>query len=247
MRYIIKLFTWLGLASLTIAIIGCVSGKNSTREEEAYIFEEDVTYGMGDEVTVTIDYRCTDVIENGKVKYTLPAQIHDVKCAVRWRRANAIKYRIDPDRIGTVEHSAGGHLASMLGLTDPSNGLEGACGNMSYSSRVQVVVSLAGPTELIDFYKDHPIFVTALLGGVYEEVPEQYTRASPLTYVSGDDPPVLIVRGEGDTIVPLKQAELLNAKMNEVGASHTFIVTKNADHGAYMDDTVWEFLDRHLK
>jgi acetyl esterase/lipase len=99
-------------------------------------------------VAVTIDYRLTNIKENGKTKYPFPAQIHDGKCAVRWLRANASKYKIDPNRIGVVGFSAGGNLALMLGLTDSSDGLEGDCGDGKISSRVQAVVNLAGPTDL---------------------------------------------------------------------------------------------------
>jgi len=105
-----------------------------------------------DYIAVTIEHRLISVKENGKVKYPFPAQVHDIKCAVRWLRANARKYKIDPNRIGVVGWDSGGHLALMLGLTDPSHMLEGECGNMEYSSRVQAVVSLAGITDLKSQY-----------------------------------------------------------------------------------------------
>ena len=205
-------------------------------------------------VVVSVDYRLTSARENGNVKYPFPAQAHDVKCAVRWLRANAREYKIDPDRIGALGWSSGAHLALILGLTDASHGLEGECGDLDYSSRVQAVVSLAGPTDFISFYHEtryRPI--EALLGGTPEEVPEQYRMASPLTYVSKDDPPVLSIHGDRDTYVPPKQAELLDAKMKEVGASHTLILKTGATHdvGALVDFQedypAWDFFDRHLK
>ena len=208
-------------------------------------------------VAVTVDYRLTSVRENGKVKYPFPAQVHDVKCAVRWLRANAEKYRIDPNSIGAMGWSSGGHLALMLGLTDSSHGLEGECGNSKFSSRVQAVASLAGPTELISWYHEYGEAARgigeALLGGTPEEVPEQYKAASPLTYVSKDDPPVLTIQGDWDIEVPPQQAELLDAKMKEAGASHTLILKKDVGHFQYRlwnfleDYPVWDFFDRHLK
>lgn len=200
-------------------------------------------------VAVTVDHRLISVKENDKVKYPFPAQVHDVKCAVRWLRANAEKYKIDPNRIGAVGWSSGAHLAFMLGLTDPSHGLEGECGNMKYSSRVQAVVSLAGTTEFISRYQDTGAsFIVALLGGTPEEVPDQYKAASPLNYVSKDDPPVLSIQGEWDLkIAPTKQAECLDAKMKEVGASHTLIIKKAKGHNVFVDDDVWDFFDEHLK
>ena len=207
-------------------------------------------------VAVTVDYRLTSVKENGKTKYLFPAQVHDVKCAVRWLRANRRKYKIDPNRIGALGFSSGGHLALMLGLTDSSDGLEGECGKLKYSSRVQGVVSLAGTTELVSLYQEskEPLietFLGDLLGGTPEEVPEQYKMASPLTYVSKDDPPVLSIHGDMDLEVPLRQAELLDVKMKEVGVSHTLIIKKDRGHCGIVnfleDNTVWDFFDRHLK
>jgi acetyl esterase/lipase len=184
-------------------------------------------------IAVTIGHRLTSERENGKVKYNFPAQVHDVKCAVRWLRANARKYKIDPDRIGVVGWSSGGHLALMLGLTDQSDGLEGKCGDMKYSSRVQAVVSLAGVTDLksqyVDTYNSRS-YVKDFLGGIPEEMPERYAASSPIIYASKDDPPVLTIQGDDDPYVPLSQAELLDKKMNEAEASHTLIVVEDAGH-----------------
>lgn len=202
-------------------------------------------------VAVTVDYRLTrDEIENGKTKYPFPAQINDVKCAVRWLRASAVKYRIDPDHLGAFGFSAGGHLALMLGLTEPSDGLEGEGGNIGYSSRVQAVVNSAGPTDLISYPPENPdfYFVMHLLGGTLKELPELYKRASPLTYVKKDSPPILTIHGDRDPEVPLEQAKRLDAKMKEVGASHTLIIKKGAGHGSFHNDkAVWDFFDRNLK
>ena len=169
-------------------------------------------------------------------------------------RANAEEYKIDPNRIGALGWSSGGHLSLMLGLTDSSHGLEGECGNLEFSSRVQAVVSIAGPTELISLYHEGLIYsAVLLLGGSPEEVPEQYKAASPFTYVSKNDPPVPTIHGDWDTTIPVQQAELLHAKMKEAGASHTLIIKKEIGHGLYglwnfyEDYPVWDFFDRHLK
>ncbi len=202
-------------------------------------------------VAVTVDYRLISVKENDKTKYLFPAQVYDVKCAVRWLRANAKKYKIDPNRIGAVGWASGGHLALMLGLTDPSHGLEGECGNSKFSSGVQAVVSLSALTELISLYhevRSSSIMLIEFLGGTPEEVPDQYKIASPLTYVSKDDPPVLTIHGDRNTSVPPKQAELLDAKMKEAGAPHMLIIKKGVGHENFWDDNaVWDFFDKHLK
>lgn len=199
-------------------------------------------------VAVTVDFRSFVSRENGKAKYPFPAQVQDVKCAVRWLRANARKYKIDPNLIGVVGWSSGGYLSLVLGLTDPSQGLEGRCGKMKYSSRVQAVVSLAGFTELIRFYQETPKqWVVDSLGGTPDEVPEQYTMASPITYVSKDDPPVLSVHGEKDHSVSINQPKLLDVKIKEIGGSHTLIVIKDGGHNVLVDNPVWDFFDEHLK
>lgn len=202
-------------------------------------------------VAVTIDYRLTNVREDGNVKYPFPSQVHDAKCAVRWLKANARKYKIDKNHIGVVGFSAGGNLALMIGLTDPSDGLEGECGKMKYSSRLQAVVNLAGSADMAMNYKLYPLYIKPLLGGVPEEMPERYSEASPLTYVSYDDPPVLSICGSIDRVLP--QEEFLDKKMKEAGASHTLVVINDAGHSVSqlvdfsMDNLVWDFFDEHLK
>jgi acetyl esterase/lipase len=200
-------------------------------------------------VAATIDYRLTSVKEKGKTKFLFPAQLYDVKAAVRWMRANASRYRIDPDRIGTVGWSSGGHLALLLGLTAPSDGLEGDSGNAGYSSRVQAVVAMAGMVEAVSFYNQTnvPERVAALLGGDPKEVPGQYAKASPLSYVSVDDPPVLFLQGDMDTSCPPSQADLLAKKAAAVGSTFSLEVKKGAGHQSFYDDPqVWIFLGKYL-
>ena len=207
-----------------------------------------------DYVAMSVDYRLTRVKDGPKTKYPFPAQLHDVKCAVRWLRANAVKYKIDPARIGAFGLSAGGHLALMLGFTDSSDGMEGNCGNLNFSSKVQAVVSLAGPTDLASFFETRYVdknMIMWLIGGSLEEMPEKYRQASPITYVSEDDPPVLMVHGDQDKTVPPQQAQLLDRKMKEIGVSHTLIMQKDVGHGVNInmstDYPVWDFFDKHLK
>ena len=113
-------------------------GWSAGNRQEMNHFIEGVA-GLG-YVGVTVEYRLVPAAR-------FPAQIEDCKAAVRWLRANAAKYRINPERIGVVGFSAGGHLASMLGVTSRNDGLEGTGGNPGQSSRVQAVVSFFGPTD----------------------------------------------------------------------------------------------------
>ncbi|HEX3448015.1 MAG TPA: alpha/beta hydrolase [Isosphaeraceae bacterium] len=184
-----------------------------------------------------------------------PAQIHDVKAAVRWLKVNAKKYRIDPDRIGAMGFSAGGHLAMMLGLTSPNDGLEGDVSAGAPDSRVKAVVNYFGPTDL--GAKDIPDICKPLvkdfLGGSPQDRPDAAAKASPLTFVSKDDAPVLTFQGTKDSLVPYNQAIKLAEAMNSAGVPGRVELILGADHGwagAEMARTVNEtfgFLDRYLK
>jgi acetyl esterase/lipase len=184
-----------------------------------------------------------------------PAQLHDVKAAVRWLKVNAKKYRIDPERIGAMGFSAGGHLSLMLGLTSPNDGLEGDVSAGVLDSRIKAVVNYFGPTDLAA--KDIPDickpWVKDLLGGSPQERPDAAAKASPLTFVSKDDAPVLTFQGTKDPLVPYNQAIKLAEAMNSAGVPGRVELILGADHGwggAEMARTVNEtfgFLDRYLK
>ena len=140
-------------------------------------------------VAVTISYRLAPDAK-------FPAQIEDCKAAVRWLRANAKKYRIDPDHIGVVGFSAGGHLCCLLGVTDKKDGLEGEGGNADQSSRVQAVVSYFGPTDLCEktWSKDVEEKVLApFVGASFDDKPALYKKVSPITYVPKDAPPLPVL------------------------------------------------------
>lgn len=128
-----------------------------------------------------------------------PAQIHDCKAAIRWLRANAGKYGIDPERIGVWGSSAGGHLVNLLGTSGDVKELEGECGSPGASSRVQCVVPFCGPANFLAPKRFEggrsPSAVDLLLGGTIEDKRDLAKQASPLTYVSRDDPPFLVVHG----------------------------------------------------
>jgi acetyl esterase/lipase len=210
-------------------------------------------------VAATISYRLMKFDESKKETTTatpiFPAQIHDAKAAIRWVRANATKYHVNPDRIGVTGGSAGGHLSLMVGLTDPGSNLEGDSGNPGQSSRVQAVVNVFGPTEMATCHEKSalPWVARLFVGGTPNEVPDRYKAASPITYVSKDDPPVLTLHGDKDALVPVEQAKMLDEKMKAVGASHTLMVFEGqghgfgGEHGKKAADATWEFFDKHLK
>jgi len=177
-------------------------------------------------VSATVQYR---LAPDGR----WPAQIEDVKCAVRYLRANADKYGIDKARFGAVGFSAGAHLSMLLGVMDAKDGLEGSGGSPGESSKVQVVVSYFGPTDLSQ--KDFPANVNAMicdfLGGLPEEKAEAYKAASPVTYVDKDDAPILHYQGTKDRLVPYSQAYLLADHMTTAGLPGRVEILLGADHG----------------
>ncbi|HEX7363837.1 MAG TPA: alpha/beta hydrolase fold domain-containing protein [Dehalococcoidia bacterium] len=192
-------------------------------------------------------------------QYKFPAQIEDVKCAVRYLRANAERYGIDPDRIGAWGGSAGGHLVSLLGTADASAGLEGNSGCAGESSRVQAVVDMFGPTDLSVVFEGAGARLMEQVFGTADKSSDIVKRASPVTWVSGDDPPFLILHGENDTLVPLSQSTILYDRLVAAGVPATLVIVENAGHGfmpaggtvnpsrVEITKMVADFFDEHLK
>jgi acetyl esterase/lipase len=210
-------------------------------------------------VAATISYRLMQFDEDKKETTTaepiFPAQVHDAKAAIRWLRANAEKYSVDPGRIGVTGASAGGYLSLLIGLTEGEPSLKGDGGDPDQSSRVQAVVNFFGPTDTVTCYKETvmPWICRLFMGGTPQERPKTYKTASPITYVGSDDPPVLTLHGDQDALVPLSQAKMLDEKMKEAGADHTLIVFEGEGHGFGSDNqrramqAMWDFFDQHLK
>ncbi len=209
-------------------------------------------------VAVTIDYRLMQFDRNKKETATattnFPAQIHDCKAAVRWLRASAEQFKVDENRIGVTGQSAGGHLSLLVGLTDPESGLEGESGHPNESSRVQAVVNFYGPTDIPSCYEksSSPWLFRLFAGGTPEESPAQHKSSSPTTHVTKDDPPVLTIHGDRDSLVPVQQAKLLDEKMKAVEAPHTLMVIKGTGHGfggkyrERVEKARWDFFEKHL-
>lgn len=169
-------------------------------------------------VVVSIDYRMAP-------QFQFPTMIEDTKCAVRYLRANAARYGIDPQRIGVWGNSAGGHLASLLGTADPSAGFDSGQ-YLEQSSRVQAVVDINGPADLAALLRG----ATGARVLAFENTPAALQNASPVTYISPDDPPFLILHGDSDATVPLKQSQDFNTKLLAGGVESRLVVIKNASH-----------------
>ena len=188
----------------------------------------------------SIDYRLDGLTSH-------PKQIHDCKGAIRWLRANADKYGYDTTRIGVGGGSAGGHLVLLLGLSNGIDELEGDVGgNLDQSSQVHAVVDLYGPSALELFAKESKRFK-------HDKMPEQVASASPVTYLTKDDPPLLIFHGDKDPLVPFSQSEYIHKRYQEMGLEASLHVIEGAGHGGmqFSDSTryelVKEFFARHIK
>jgi acetyl esterase/lipase len=189
-----------------------------------------------------------------------PAQTQDCKAAVRFLRANAQKYNLDPNRFAAWGPSAGGHLAALLGTTSDVNEFD-VGENLSVSSRVQAVADYFGPTDFLQMEEhrlpngmhhntpDSP--ESMLIGGNIQDNPEKVAKANPITYVTEDDPPFLIIHGDKDPLVPHHQSELLEAALKKTGVPVLFYTVKGAGHDGFKDPNVprltKEFLEKHLK
>lgn len=160
---------------------------------------------------------------------TFPAQIHDCKAAIRWIRANAEKYNINPDSIGVWGVSAGGHLAALLGTSGDVQELEGEGGSEGFSSSVQAVVDWFGPSDLSRF--GSWMRVQSLLGGLPTKKTKLAKMANPITYVMEKCPPFLMVHGQKDTLIPYTQSELLYRALKNANVEAVLIKVKNAEHG----------------
>lgn len=163
-------------------------------------------------------------------EYKFPAMIQDVKCAVRFLRAHASEFNIDPERFGAIGPSAGGHLVSLLGVTDPIAGFD-VGEYIGYSSRVQAVVDLYGITDLAPPFTNLLFFDKSDIFGTLNHKDQIFINASPVTYVTPDDPPFLIIQGEFDTTVPPKQSTRFFRKLQQADIAVELIMVENAGHG----------------
>jgi len=174
-------------------------------------------YALKGYVTISVEYRFIK-------EAPLPACIEDVKCAVRWLRAHAKEYHVDPNRIGAYGHSAGAHLVMMLALCPPSAGLEGDGGWNEYSSTINAAAGGSTPTVLGARFGD----------------PQKY---SPTTYISANAVPILLMHGVDDPIVPVATADEFVDKLKKAGAKDvTYVRVEKANH----DVVYQQFLDRTM-
>lgn len=182
------------------------------------------------------------------VKSPWPQNLADCKTAVRWLRANAAKWKVDPDHIGAIGGSAGGHLAVMLAVTGPDAGLDPSGPYGDFSCQVQAAVDLYGPMAWFS-NRDVP-----MLHLKRTEAPELYRQATPMTYVDKSDAPILIIQGDADKTVDVSDSQLLDAALTKAGVEHQLVIVPGAPHSFDLQPKqrdlrplVLEFFDHYLK
>ncbi len=178
-------------------------------------------------VAVSVNYRLITDDQDNPTGWMFPDPIVDVKCAVRFLKANADLFGLDPTRIGVAGTSSGGNAALMVGLSAEVPGFE-VGDHLAQSSSVRAVVNMFGSTDYTitsDFVTDIELY----LGGTIVEVPVNYAAASPVFYPDPLDPPVLTLHGDADTVVPVNQA--LDLAMAETGAFHEMVICAGEPHG----------------
>jgi acetyl esterase/lipase len=206
-------------------------------------------------------YLCASIDYRLSQEALFPAQIEDCKCAIRFLRANAKQFNLDPNRIGVWGSSAGGHLAALVGTASNVPELEGNGGWESVSSHVQAVCDWFGPTDFLkmgDFPSklDHnsPDSPEArLLGGPIHTKPKEAERANPISYITKNTPPFLIMHADNDPVVPFNQSQLLFNALQKAGVEASLVVVPGGGHGGPQFSSperfkqVKKFFDKKLK
>lgn len=232
-----------GTRSPAVVIIhggGWTGGKRDAARE----LNIGTTLALNGYVGMSIDYLLAT-----ETTSSWPQNIHDCKTAVRWLRMNAKRLQIDPDHIGVIGGSAGGHLTSLLALTGPSKDLNPDSPWGEYSCAVQCAIPMYGAGEVRDSKS-----ARMMLGKTRDEAPQLYELASPITHTDANDPPFLILHGTADQTVPVEQSEILAAVLKKAGVEHELILVPDAPHTFHLQPKqqdlrpiVLRFLEKHLK
>jgi acetyl esterase/lipase len=199
-------------------------------------------YGHGDKFGDSLNPNELQLLWDGyamaSINYRLtpaaiwPAQIEDCKAAVRWLKANARQYGYDPNRIGVMGESAGGQLVAILGTTSGSKKFD-VGENLDTSSDVTCAVDLFGPADFTAPEMSSDGGAIALLGGPIQEHLDLARSASPIYYVHADEPPMLVIQGTADHLVPFLQSERLVDAMEKAGAPFYFHTVVGGGHNPY--------------
>jgi acetyl esterase/lipase len=187
-----------------------------------------------------------------------PAAVEDARCALRWVYRNANQFHLDTGRIIVTGHSAGGHLALMAGMLNDADGLDNNCPADAASGdaplKVAAIVDWYGPTDVSDLIAgpDRRTYTVAWLGSLPDRS-DVAKRASPLTYVRAGLPPIMMIHGDSDPVVPYSQSQRLHAELDRVNVPNELYTVPHGGHGRFGADAdveayrhVWEFLERYV-
>ena len=228
--------------------IVCIHGGGFRAGKREGYDKQCMTLAQNGYVAITVTYRLAP-------RYQFPAAVYDCKAAVRWLRANAAKYKIDPSRIGVTGGSAGGHLAQFLGVTNGNKEFEGE-GNLDQSSDVACVVNYYGPSDFTKSYDksvDAKDVLPLFFGGDLTTKMAEHVKGSPLTWVSEKSVPTLCIHGTEDKYVAYEQATWLVDKLKANKVEAELLTLQGAGHGFKGDDAkkadaaMLAFFDAHLK
>jgi acetyl esterase/lipase len=218
-------------------------------------------------------YTVFAVVHGSQPRFTIPEAVADMNRAVRFIRAHAKDYKIDADRIGITGGSAGGHLSLMQGTAGDTGDPKAKDPIDRVSSRVQAVACFFPPTDFLNYSEKGKnafdldgtlAFLRVTVDAreldpktkMFEHISddkraEMLRTISPITHVSADDPPTLIIHGDADKLVPIQQAEAIVAKLKEAGVPAELVVKKGEKHGwANMDKdmpTIADWFDKYLQ
>lgn len=189
-------------------------------------------------VVASVEYRTSN-------EALFPAQLIDVKSAIRYLRAHADRYRIDPERFGVMGESAGGHLAAMAALADDPAFEAGEY--LEYSSKIQAACPWYPPADVTSFPYDSPVIAAAspeslMLGKNVMMHKEEAMKACPVSYVTEDAPPFMILHGTDDHTVPFSQGEILHDRLEEAGCDVRLAAIEGADHAdrQFFQEETWQ-------
>jgi acetyl esterase/lipase len=252
-----------GRASGQAMLLDIYRPRQIVRKLPAIVWIFPGAWKMGSKDFCPIAFMATQQVAIVSINYRLdsvapfPAQIYDCKGAIRWLRAHAAQYDLDPDHIGVFGASAGGHLAALLGTTGDNPAMEGNTGNnLHYSSRVQCVCAFYPPTDLNRLVSNPKVRadprsdVAKLLGGAVADNLAKANFASPIFYVDHNSAPFFLMHGGADTLVPPEQSEIFYAALKKAGVEAHLEIVPDKGHGIIapplVAQEIYQFFQEHL-
>lgn len=217
-----------GVAPVLIFIHGG-SWKYGGKEDYSFYLHE---YAKKGYVTASLSYRLSQ-----EAKF--PSAVEDVKCGIRWIQQNGSQFGIDTNNVILIGGSAGAHLAMMAGYTD----LYESCGPVA---AIKGIVNIYGPVDLTTEFALSNSALTEFIGIDYDENPNPYQDASPINYVSSDDPPTITFHGTIDRVVPIGQADTLDKKLKNMGVYHDYHRIKGWPHTMDLSVTVNNYMQFYM-